>query len=214
MIKKLYKYTSILVIVMFSLSIISCKTSVTPVSESLIETNTVKLNKENVVETESQSIEVDKGILSVEITLPASFFEGEDISSIADVNKDNDIKVTKNSDGSVTYKMSKSKHNELMQEIKNSLIDYIEEVKNNEDYKSIEDITYNKTFSELTMVVDQEAFEGSLDGFVAFGLGMMSLYYQLFNGVNPENYKVTIHLKNVGTGGIFRDIVYPDAFEN
>ena len=33
-------------------------------------------------ETEEQALNVDKGILNVEVTLPASFFEGEDIDAV------------------------------------------------------------------------------------------------------------------------------------
>lgn len=34
--------------------------------------------------------------------------------------------------------------------------------------------------------VDKEAFENSFDGFAAFGLGLSGLFYQLFNGANPD----------------------------
>jgi len=178
------------------------------------ESETEEVAEEDIAEDKDESIEVDKGIFSVEITLPASFFEGQDISDIANEVEDDDINITINDDGSVTYKMSKSKHNEFMEELNKNQIEYIEEIKNSEDYKSIKDITYNKTFSEITLLVDQEAFENSFDGFAAFGLGITSLYYQLFNGVSPEDYKVTIYFKNVETGEIFGDVVYPDAFED
>lgn len=168
---------------------------------------------EYITEDKDASIEVDKGIFSVEITLPASFFEGQDISDIASEVEDDDIKIILNKDGSVTYKMSKSKHNEFMAEVYNDQLEYIEEIKNSGDYKSVKDITYNKTFSEITLVVEQEAFENSFDGFVTLGLGISSLYYQLFNGTSPEDYKVTIYFKNVETGEIFGDVVYPDALE-
>jgi len=178
------------------------------------ESETEKVVEEDMAEDKGESIEVDKGIFSVEITLPASFFEGQDVSDISNELKDDDINVTINDNDSVTYKMSKSKHNEFMDELNKNQIEYIEEIKNSEDYKSIKDITHNKTFSKIVLLVDQEAFENSFDGFAAFGLGITSLYYQLFNGVSPEDYKVTIYFKNVETGEIFGDVVYPDAFED
>ena len=190
-----------------------------PVEEEIVnegsqpEYETEELTDNDIAEEKDESIEVDKSIFNVEITLPASFFEGEDISNIENEVEDKDINVTLNSDGSVTYKMSKSKHNEFMAEIYNDQIEYIEEIKSSGDYQSIKDITYNKTFSEITLLVDQEAFENSFDGFAAFGLGLTSLYYQLFSGANPDDYKVTIYLKNVETGEIFSDVVYPDSFE-
>jgi len=165
-------------------------------------------------EPEEQSIEVDKGVFSVEITLPASLFEGEDIDEvIAEAKEDGVSDVTVHDDGSLTYKMSKSKHNEMMREMKDDLLEYIEETKNSEDYKSIKDITHNKVFSEFTLLVDQEAFENSFDGFAALGLGMSGLYYQLFDGVAPDDYEVTVFIENLNTGEVFDTIVYPDAFE-
>lgn len=64
---------------------------------------------------DKSSIEVDKGILNVEITLPASMFEGQDIDeTIEEAKKDGIKEAVKHDDGSVTYKMSRSKHNEMM----------------------------------------------------------------------------------------------------
>jgi len=169
--------------------------------------------EEDIAEEKGESIEVDKGVFSVEITLPASFFKGQDMNDIINEVEDDDIKIILNEDGSVTYKMSKSKHNEFMAEVYNDQVEYIEEIKNSGDYKSVKDIIYNKTFSEITLIVDQEAFENSFDGFVTLGLGISSLYYQLFNGISPDKYKVTIYFKNVETGEILGDVVYPDALE-
>lgn len=181
-----------------------------PVPEESIEVVKEEAGKPEV---EEQAVEVGKGIFSVEITLPAALFEGEDINEVVAKAKENGIsEVTVNNDGSITYRMSKSKHNELMREIKDGLLEYIEEIKSSEDYISIKDITHNKTFSELTLVVDQEKFENSFDGFAALGLGITSLYYQLFNGVSP--YKVTIFFKNAETGEIFNKVIYPEAFED
>uniref|UniRef100_A0A942T6D4 Uncharacterized protein n=1 Tax=Neobacillus citreus TaxID=2833578 RepID=A0A942T6D4_9BACI len=59
--------------------------------------------------TKSEAVNVDKGLLSVTITLPASMFEDQNVDEVvANAQKDG-ITATKNADGSVTYKMSKSK---------------------------------------------------------------------------------------------------------
>jgi uncharacterized protein YcfL len=85
----------------------------------------------------SEGVEVDKGLLNVEVTLPASMFEGEDVdATIAEVEKEG-VEATKNEDGSVTYKMSKSKHKEMMKELETGIIESIEDMKNNEDFVSI-----------------------------------------------------------------------------
>lgn len=101
----------------------------------------VKENGEN----KGEKVEVDKGLLNVEINLPESFFEGEDIDEvIAEAKEEGVAEVTKNDDGSLTYKMSKSKHKEMIAEMKESLLEYVDELISNEDYSSIKDVTYHK----------------------------------------------------------------------
>ncbi|MGM7680992.1 hypothetical protein ACSVDA_02445 [Cytobacillus sp. Hm23] len=172
--------------------------------------NSKDVEKEN----ETESIEVDKGLLNVEVTLPNSFFEGEDMDSIKAQAKEDGIKdVIQNDDGTITYVMSKSKHKEMMDEIKDSILMTVEDYKNNGDFPSIKDVLHNDSFSEFTLVVDQENYENSFDSFAQLGLGMSGMYYQLFNGVDPESYDVTIFVKNETTGDVFKTVVYPDALD-
>ena len=66
---------------------------------------------------ESTAIEVDEGLLNVEVTLPASFFEDESEEEIKAAAEENGFsKCTINEDGSVTYKMTKAKHKEMLAE--------------------------------------------------------------------------------------------------
>ncbi|WP_163972084.1 hypothetical protein [Oceanobacillus halotolerans] len=160
------------------------------------------------------NMEVDKDLLNVEVTLPASLFEGEDMESSIEEAKENGVSdVTQNEDGSVTYKMSKSVHKDMMEEIKADLGKSVEEMKNNEDYISIQDITYNNSFSEFTLEVDREAYENSMDGFAAFGLGFSGMYYQIFDGTDPDDTNVTIYVKDYETQEVFDELIYPDEFE-
>ncbi|MED4229396.1 hypothetical protein, partial [Neobacillus cucumis] len=159
------------------------------------------------------SVQVDKGFLSVTLTLPASMFEGQNIDQvIADAQKKG-IKATKNADGSVTYKMSKAQHKEMIQEMKKSVIETINDTKSGKDYSSIKDITYNDDFSEFTLIVNKSDYENSMDGFAVLGLGMSGMMYQLFTGVKPEDYKVTIDVKDEATQKVFDQVVYPDALK-
>lgn len=172
-------------------------------------TNEVYAEKEG-----SEAVEVEKNILSVEITLPASMIESDNIDQvIAEAKADGVGEVIKNSDGSLTYKMSKSKHKEMMNEMATELKSSIDEMTNSEDFSSIKDITTNKSFSEFTMIVDQEVFENSFDSFATLGLGIGGMMYQLFDGVKSDDYKVTIHVKDEATGEEFATVVYPDDME-
>jgi len=168
----------------------------------------------NKTEETGGALEVDKGLLNVEVTIPSTFMEGEDIDQVVADAKENGIKnVTKNEDGSVTYKVSKAQHKEMMKEMKTNLASYVEELVSSEDFTSIQDIKHNGAFSEFTVVVDQEAFEGSFDGFATLGLAMSGMYYQAFNGTNAEKLKVTINTKDADTGEIIGTAVYPDVLD-
>lgn len=176
------------------------------------EAVTEKTKKEET--SKKQAIEVDKGLLNVEITLPASLLKDQDVDSLMIEAKNDGIKdVTKNDDGSLTYKMSKSQHKKLMKELEVNLLKTIDDTKNNEDFASIKDVKHNKPYTEFTLVVDQEKFNNSFDGFASLGLGMSGMFYQLFNGTHPDDLKVSIKLENEQTGQVFDTVVYPDDLE-
>lgn len=176
-----------------------------------------KENKNTSAEEENESVKVDKKLLSVEVTLPASLFEGEeevDVDQvIADAKAEGIDKVTYNEDGSFTYKMSKAKHKEVMEEMENELIASVDEMINSEELPSIQDIKYNKSFSEFTMIVDRHSFENSFDGFAALSLGLSGMMYQLFDGADPEDYEVIINVEDVETGEVFDSFVLPEGLE-
>ena len=81
----------------------------------------------------SESISVDKNLLSVEITIPASIYgeEGVDEESLESSKETYpDLEYTINDDGSVSYKMSKSTHQKLMDDLKASLDEGFQEMTN------------------------------------------------------------------------------------
>lgn len=170
-------------------------------------------------ETENnESVNVDKGLLSVEVTIPADFLEtgeeDQDIDEIIAEAKDSGIKeVIENEDGSLTYKMSKSTHKELMKAIRQGIEESMDDMINDEDFASIQDITTNKSFSEFTMIVDKEPFENSMDSFAVLGIIFGSMYYQLFDGIDVDDYEVLVQFEDANTGEIFNEATYPDAFD-
>src|SRR5699024_8657542 len=93
--------------------------------------------------------------------------------------------------------MTKTKNIEMMREIKTSIQETIDEIVNDEEYASIEDITANDSFSKFTLSVNQEEYENSLDGLATFSLAVSALYYQLFDGVDADDYDVEILMENI-----------------
>ncbi|KUF32747.1 MULTISPECIES: hypothetical protein [Lysinibacillus] len=167
--------------------------------------------KEGAEKASEETLKVDKGLLNVEVTIPATLYKGQDIDSIISEAKNSGIKeVIKNDDGSLTYKMSKSEHKKMMKELKERIVKSVEELKTSEDFASINDVAYNKSFSEFTLTVNKEKFEGSFDALASFGLALAGMYYQLFNGADVEHYKVTVYIKDESNGEVFDTMVYPD----
>ena len=165
-------------------------------------------------EESNQAVEVDKGIFNVEVTLPASLFEGEDIDETITQMKEDGVKeVIKNDDGSLTLKMSKSEHEKLMDNMESQMKEFVKEMETSEDFTSIQKVEHNKAFDEFTITVDKAAYENSFDGFALLGLAIQTLYYQLFDGVSEDDYEMTVKLKDAETSEIFETIVYPDALE-
>ena len=147
----------------------------------------------------------------VEVTIPAIFFEGQDIDSVITKAENSGIKeVIKNDDGSLTYKMSNSEHKEMMNGLKEGILASVNEIKASEEFKSIKDVTYNESFTEFTLSVNKKEFENSFDTMASFGLALTGMYYQLFNGADVEDYKVTVIFKDESNGEVINTIVYPD----
>ncbi|PCD85084.1 hypothetical protein CNQ87_12345 [Lysinibacillus fusiformis] len=148
----------------------------------------------------------------VEVTIPALFFEGQDIDSVISKAKNSGIKeIIKNDDGSLTYKMAKPEHEEMMKGLKEGILANVDEIKASDDFKSVKDITYNKSFSEFTVSVNKKEFESSLDTMASVGLALTGMYYQLFYGADVENYKVTVIFNDESSGEVINTMVYPDV---
>ena len=169
-------------------------------------------NAENADQTaEETPLKVDKGLINVEVTIPASLLEGQDIDTAITAAKEEGVKeVIKNSDGSLTYKMPKSVHKKMLKELEESVLETVEEIKTSDDFTSIKDVTYNKSFTEFTLTVNKEQFDNGFDGMSSMGLAIVGMYYQLFNGMDPEKFKVTVNFKDEANGDVFNSVVYPD----
>lgn len=176
---------------------------------------TEKTDSASSSDSEESGIEVDKGLLNVEITLPKMFFEDEELADIEEQMEDShEANVTKNDDGSLTIKMSKKEHKQLMSDMQEEFVDTIKQMIEAEDYPTIKDISYNRNMTELSIVVNKEEFENSFDGFALFSLGFTGLFYQIFNGKDIEKEKVTMKLIDEETTEEFEELIFPDVFDD
>jgi hypothetical protein len=161
-------------------------------------------------ESQSDKIETDEKLFTVDITLPASLYEGQDMTTFdadAYANEQGFISAKVNEDGSVTVTMTKSKHNELLTEMAASLDAAFAEFVNAEDTPYIKEISHNDDFTAVTMKVDKAAYETAFD-FTPLAIGISVAMYQAF--IETE-YHVDITIVDATSGDTIKTISYPDA---
>ncbi len=199
------KITAIILTLILILSFAGC-------SQKDSGTNTGNDNG-STTESTSDKIETDEKLLTVDITLPASMFEGQDMSTFdADAYADEQgfISAKVNEDGSITVTMTKSKHKELLNEMASSMDANFAEFANGEDTPYIKEITHNNDFTAVTMKVDKAAYENAFD-FTPLAIGMSVAMYQAFT---ETEYHVEITVVDVATGETINSITYPDAMND
>lgn len=160
-------------------------------------------------------LNVNKGMVNVDVTLPASFFIATTEEEIIAEAKENGVTETVvNEDGSVTYTMSKSKHKEMMKEMGDSVLSTIDEIVNSEDYTSIKDISYNKDFTEFDVKVNRQQYEEGFDSFAIFGLVIVSTYYSAFDGNSGGDLRILFNMIDETTGEVYDTAIYPNDWES
>ncbi|SIS42508.1 hypothetical protein [Salimicrobium flavidum] len=162
------------------------------------------------------TVDVDKGVFNVDVTVPKTLFEmeGGDYEEVkASAEEEGIGEVIDNGDGTITYKMSRSKHKEMMQEMEKEIETSMEDIRTSGDYASIEGLSANGDYSEFTLKVDRSAYEDSFDGFAVFGVGLLGLYYQLFDGADPDSYSVVVQVTDASSGEQFDTVEFPEVLE-
>ena len=187
--------------IFFALSIIICLSLVGCGGSS---NDTQQNIEEDSKSEETQSIEVDEGLLNVEITVPPDFLEEgttqEDLDKAA---KEDGIKsITLNDDGSATYIMSKSKHNEMMAGIRESIDESMAEMIDPETYPTFVEVTSNDDYTHFTAKLSSNEV-GLSESISVLGFYMLGGLYNAFNGTPVDD--VTVSFVNADTGDIIQE---------
>jgi len=163
---------------------------------------------------EKSGVEVDKGLLDVSISLPASMFEGQSSEEVIAGAKEKGITASVNDDGSYTYVMSKVKHNEMMSEMREQLKTSFAEMTTDETYAEIiKEIKHNDNFTDITIIVDKAKYENNLfAGMSTFACGLSGMMFNTFNGTKDP--KITVNVKDADSGEIINSVVYPDVMND
>lgn len=199
--KKTFMFAAVFTVFMFS----ACSSR--DVKEETLVDNTAYLQEEEDAVTDLGNIESQKSLFSVEVTIPAQFFENSESGTLTQTDVDNTVDEMSfkdgflNEDGSVTYKMSKSQHEEFLKGYKESIDGTISDMLNDENNESFVDITYNDSLTQFTISVDSEKFS-MLDMINAFAFYIEGTYYQLFNFVPIDDVDVQVDFVDKDTGEV------------
>lgn len=162
-------------------------------------------------EDNSQAVVVDENLMSVEITLPASYWEDSDetVEQYAERMKNEGTfkEVTVNENGSVTVKMSKADHKKLLNEVKDQLTSMFPM----DGIASIKKLEVNGDVTNCKLIVDQEAFENSFDIFAVLAVAAGVQMYHVYEG-NPDAISV-IHYIDEASNTEFGSFNLPEGLE-
>ncbi len=146
--------------------------------------------------------EVKKDSGDVTITLPEDMIDRDDISEA----KKKGVEVTENDDGTVTYKMPRSVHSKMMEEIEEEFNEVITALKEDSEF-DIKDIQHSKDFSTVSVTMDREKYEDT-GGMILFSLSYSAIYYQIFSGA--KKVSVELEVKDAATGKVFETFHFPE----
>jgi hypothetical protein len=163
----------------------------------------------------SNEISVDENLLTVDITVPASFFEDMTEEEIESNSKEQGFtKVVINDDGSVTYTMTKAKRQEILNDYKNELNNTIDSYINGENkVASFKSIRYNNDISKIDIRVDSSLYS-AWDSMHTLVFYMYGAYYQIFNGVNKDDIEVIVNFIDDSTNEILDSGSFRKWLEN
>ena len=187
--------------IFFALSIIICLSLVGCGGSS---NDTQQNIEEDSKSEETQSIEVDEGLLNVEITVPPDFLEeGTTQETLDETAKEEGIKsIPLNDDGSATYIMSKSKHDEMMAGIRESIDESMAEMIDPETYPTFVEVTSNDDYTHFTVKLSSNEV-GLSESISVLGFYMLGGLYNAFNGTPVDD--VTVSFVNADTGDIIQE---------
>ncbi len=162
-------------------------------------------------QTSSGAVQVDDGLLNITITLPSSYFEDmTDFDPDTYANEQGFKEVVVNEDGSVSITMSKSKHNELMTEMKTSLDQTFMDLVEAEDTPYIKAVTASDGYTTVTVDVDKAGYESAFD-MTPFMIGISAMMYQQYDG---SELHCEVIIRDFDSGETLKSIVYPDAMNS
>lgn len=158
---------------------------------------------------ENASIETEENLLTVDITIPASYLDAEsEIDEDAYAQENGYLAAHKNADGSVTVTMTKARHQKLIRELAASIEEAYAGIVEDEATSYVKEISHNDDFTNVTIKVDRAAYESTWD-FTVLTVGLSVGLIQAFMDMEA---RAEILVVDVDTGETISTSIYPGDF--
>lgn len=130
-------------------------------------------------------------LLSEELTIPADFMEGTTQEELDTNVKDgyyNSAKI--NSDGSVTFSMTKAQHKKIIKDTRKSLNESLDKLVGSKEYPNFTSVSANKDFTEFTIKTKSKELDMQ-ESFSVMAFYMYGGMYNAFSGKEVDNISIT-----------------------
>lgn len=165
----------------------------------------------SVASSETSDISKDEGLFNVTITYPADYMSGttQDQLDQEVAESDGGIKsATLNEDGTATYIMSKAYHDQILQDMADSITSELNSMVGSEDYPSFTTVEANDDFTVFTVTTTASELDLN-EAFSVMGFYMYGGMYGIVAGEQPEN--IHVDFVNADTGEIIESADSSDA---
>lgn len=155
-------------------------------------------------EVEEEQVETSAEGELVEVIIPADFAYGmEEEPAMQELFDD----ITTNDDGSVTYTIDETLHEEFVTALAEEFDVVIDEIVNT--YPSFQLIEYTESYDEFDVHMDGELVEeADVAGLVS--LVALAGTYNGFAGIGAEDITITVNMVDAATEEVVETLVYPE----
>lgn len=155
-------------------------------------------------------VEVDTGLFDVTITVPATYLgEGVTQEQLTEQAEEAGYKsITLNEDGSATYVMSKTRHKEMMDGMRQEFDETLKAMETSGAYPNFVSAAANGDYTQFIIEINADELAEEY-AYMTLGLYLIAGSYHAFNGTQPEN--INIQFVSAETGEVLEEYNSRDA---
>lgn len=196
------KLISLLLIMSLAVSLCSCTSNTSSSAannetSAASETETETLSEEEQLEEDRDElsaigdVEVENGILTVSVTVPSDFVGETTQDELDEKAGDTYVSAKLNDDGSVTYKMTKNQHKEMLEGIVEGIDSSLQDMVDDDSY-SFTSIKHNDDYTQFDVTISGTELNFS-DSFATLAFYMYGGLYGIFSGHRADNVIVNFY---------------------